>query len=134
MTGPAKGSLPRVVSGPSVTSSDVRLLDSAGLKHSETPSEALLASTSGARIWRLVSRRIRKLHKANGPCYTAQGTSRCFCCFCGKLSAFDVSFSAEILGRRCSCAVPRCFGWKKSKNRKRGITAGDRFIAPSDSL
>src|SRR6202022_3017993 len=70
----------------------------------------------------------------------------CFCCFCGKLSAVDISFSAEILGRRpfgecknsggvrCSCAVFRCFGWKKSKDRKRGITAGDRFIAPSDRL
>src|SRR6266851_6824748 len=51
----------------------------------------------------LVFRRIHKLHKANGPCYTAQGTSRCFCCFCcfcRKLSAVDISFSAEILGRR----------------------------------
>src|SRR5216683_1954728 len=28
----------------------------------------------------------------------------------------------------------RCFGWEKSKNRKRGTTAGDRFIAPSDRL
>src|SRR5216684_2867347 len=100
----------------------------------------------------LVFRRIHKLHKANGPCYTAQGTSRCFCCFCcfcRKLSAVDIAFSAEILGRRrfgehknsgvrCSFAVLslffRCFGWKKSKNRKRGIPAGDRFIAPSDRL
>src|SRR6266852_8622609 len=54
----------------------------------------------------LVFRRIHKLHKANGPCYTAQGTSRCFCCFCcfcyfcRKLSAVDISFSSEILGRR----------------------------------
>src|SRR5713226_10787422 len=51
----------------------------------------------------LMFRRIHKLHKANGPCYTAQGTSRCFCCFCyfcRKLSAVDISFSAEILGRR----------------------------------
>jgi len=47
--------------------------------------------------------------------------SRCFCCFAHKLSAIDISFSAEILGcrgfgevknsetARCSAAVLRCF-------------------------
>src|SRR5258708_8005526 len=29
-----------------------------------------------------------------------KGASRCFCCFCSKSSAIDVSFPAEILGRR----------------------------------
>ena len=47
-----------------------------------------------------VVRRLHKLPKPNRPCCAPQGTSRCFCCFCGKLSAVGISYPAEILGRR----------------------------------
>jgi hypothetical protein len=103
--------------------------------------ESVLASRAELPM---VFRRIHKLHKANGPFYSTQGTSRCFCCFRGKLSAGDILFSAEILGRRrfgerknsggfrCYLAVLRCFGLEKPKSRDRGAIAGDRFIASSD--
>jgi hypothetical protein len=57
------------------------------------------------------------MHKMGRP----RDASRCFCCFSHKLSATDISFSAEMLGRRrfgdlknsetarCSAAVFRCF-------------------------
>ena len=60
--------------------------------------------------------------KPTGRVARREAPSRCFCCFRGRLSAIDISFSAEILGRRrfgelensggtrCSLAVPRCFG------------------------
>ena len=61
--------------------------------------------------------RIHNMHKMGRP----RDASRCFCCFSHKLSATDISFSAEMLGRRrfgdlknsetarCSAAVFRCF-------------------------
>jgi hypothetical protein len=51
----------------------------------------------------------------------------------GLANARTAAASAVLsLFFRCSFAVLRCFGWNKSINRKTGITAGDRFIAPSD--
>jgi hypothetical protein len=36
---------------------------------------------------------------SGGPCSDANGVARCFCCFSGELTAIEISFSAEILGR-----------------------------------
>jgi hypothetical protein len=96
----------------------------------------------------LVFRRIHKPHKANGRVTRRKAHLSLFLLFLlffRQIIAVDISFSAEILGRRgfgerknsggvrCSFAVPRCSGWKNPKTKK-GTTAGDRFIAPSDGL
>jgi len=39
------------------------------------------------------------MHKGDGLCHDP-GTLCCFCCYCGKLSAIDIAFAAEILGRQ----------------------------------
>jgi len=51
---------------------------------------------------RLVFRRDNNADKAGGLCHTTSGTLAVFAvfgCFCSKLSAIDIAFSAEILDR-----------------------------------
>src|SRR5271166_5387827 len=42
------------------------------------------------------------MHKGSGRRHAGAWRSRCFCCSCGKLSASEISFLAEILARRRS--------------------------------
>src|SRR6266852_187882 len=86
--------------------------------------------TTPARWQDPVFRRIYKLHKANG-LFLRQIISHRHLLLGGNPGPPTVWRTQEQRRRPLFSAV---LVGKKSKNRNRGITAGDRFVAPSDRL
>jgi hypothetical protein len=69
----------------------------------------------------------------------AGGGSRCFCCFCRKLSADDFAFSPEILARRGlgdrqNSEMARCFPLFRNSDSIIARTALPRGLSDSDPI